>query len=186
MLLHEEDEFEGMVPDSVFEDSVVERLGVSKLQLRTLWCQEVNCRMCDTPRTSGEQETCQGCGTWQGKMLTREESEREAGRLLESIHGVSRVEIDNLHKRSVQGWQAKARPCDREAAKKGTMGWTLGQYVYGSQVGVSKETLRRPQLTKLLNRYIQQHVETSFSWAAIRVTSNYEAGPHVDCNEPGP
>ena len=184
---HDEDhdEYEGMVPDSVVEDSVVERLGVSSLQLRTLWCQEVNCRMCDTPRTLGQLETCLSCGTWQGKMLTREESEREAERLLKSLHGPSRVEVDNLLRGSAQGWRARARPCDRAAAENGTMGWTLGQYVYGSQAGITKETLKRPQLTRLLNKYIQQTVDASFSWSAIRVTRNYQAGPHVDCNEPG-
>ena len=84
----------------------------------------------------------------------------------------------------MRGWSAKARPCDREAGHKGSSGWTLGQYVYGSMVGITKETYRRPFLTKLLNRYMRQTVGLDVGWTALRVTCDYNAGPHVDCNEP--
>ena len=175
------DEFEGMVPDSVlFGDEEVK--GVS---VRNLWCEEVNCKLCETPRTSINENVCVKCGTWQGSALSLEESEREATRLLELQQPVSRSDIHSLLRTSMQGWIAKSRPCDREAGSKGTSGWTLGHYVYGSRVGITKETHRRPQLTKLLNRYLRQNVEPDINWTAIRVTCDYEAGPHKDCNQPG-
>ena len=180
-VLDDGDEFEGMVPDSVlFGDD-----GGEGVSVRNLWCEEVSCKLCETPRTSINENGCVKCGTWQGAALSLEESEREATRLLEIQQPVSRSDINSLLRTSMQGWIAKSRPCDREAGSKGTSGWTLGHYVYGSKVGITKETYRRPQLTKLLNRYLRQNVEPDISWTAIRVTCDYEAGPHKDCNQPG-
>ena len=178
--LGEQGEFEGMVPDSVD----IEGPSVNIVSVRNLWCEEVRCRMCDAPRTADGRDTCGDCGTWQGQVLSKEDSEREAARLLQSSQPLSRSDINALLRTSLHGWSARARPCDKEAGDKGTSGWTLGQYVYGSQVGLTSETYRRPQLTRLLNRYLRQQVDSSVTWTALRVTCNYEAGPHVDCNQP--
>ena len=177
----EDDEFEGMIPDEVlFGGSAVE--GVS---VKNLWCEEATCRLCETPRSPKNLETCAGCGTWQGRVLNTLESEREAEKILSNSDPISRSDVNALLRMSMQGWKARARPCDKEAGSRGSKGWTLGQYVYGSRVGITRETYRRPQLTKLLNRYLRQTLDSQVSWTALRVTCDYQAGPHVDCNEPG-
>ena len=177
----EGDEFEGMVPDSVLFGDV----SLKGSRVCNLWCEELTCKMCDTPRTPEDRDTCRTCGTWQGRTLSLEESEQEARKLLEGEDKISRSDINALLRTSLRGWSAKARPCDREAGDKGSSGWTLGQYVYGSMVGITKETYRRPCLTRLLNRYLHQTVDRDVRWTALRVTCDYSAGPHVDCNQPG-
>ena len=175
------DEFEGMVPDFGAHEGASE----SGVGVRNLWHEELVCKLCDAPRSANCLDVCQSCGTWQGRILSRDESEAKASQLLQGRGTISRSEVNALLRSSMMGWNARTRPCDKEAGEKGTLGWTLGQYVYGSQVGLTKETYRRPQLTKLLNCYMRQTLDSSVCWTAIRVTCNCEAGPHVDCNEPG-
>ena len=177
----DDDEFEGMVPDAVlFEGSALEGG-----EIRNLWCERACCPLCENPHQTDSLGTCEGCGTWQGRTLSLQESEDEATRLLNGPNKIQRGDVNDLLRMSMQGWRARSRPCDREAGHHGTSGWTLGHYVYGSSVGITRETYRRPQLTRLLTKYIQQNVGLDATWTAIRVTCNYEAGPHIDRNKPG-
>ena len=176
------------------------------MSLRNLWSEPLKCKLCDAARTHGwASDRCESCGTWQGRILTREESEREAERLLKKEGFVSRCDLNQLLAISLSGWTSSARTCDREAARMGSSGLTLGLYVYGSKVGLTKSCLERPNLTRLLNRskvgltksclerpnltrllnrYLKQN-SCQATWTALRVTCNFEAQPHQDRNSPG-
>ena len=56
--------------------------------------------------------------------------------------------------------------------------------MYGNRVGITNETKKRPQITKLLNKYLVQEGGPG-NWAAIRVTSGFTSGIHVDRNQKG-
>ena len=166
----EGDEFEGMVPDSVLFDGVADSHvlgpvdGVEDsdlhVSLRNLWSEPMTCKLCDAARTCNWiADRCDLCGTWQGKILSREESEKEAENLLTRQGFVSRCDLNHLLATSLSGWTAKSRNCDREAAKSGTSGLYLGLYTYGSRVGITNSCLERPNLTKLLNRYLKQNTQ---------------------------
>ena len=177
------DEFEGMVPDSVLFDEVddVE----PHVSLKNLWSEQLKCKLCDTARTfDWTSDKCELCGTWQGKILTREESEREAERLLGREGFISRCDLNHLLAVSLTEWKPSSRRCDREAASMGSSGLTLGLYVYGSKVGLTKSCMERPNLTKLLNRYLKQNTYQA-TWTALRVTCNFTASPHRDRNASG-
>ena len=189
------DEFEGMVPDLVLFDGVVDSPGSvsidgvedseSRVSLRNLWSEPMVRKLCEAARThSWISDRCNFCGTWQGKILTREESEREAMNLLNKEGFISRCDLNHLLAVSLSGWTSTSRMCDREAAKLGSSGLTLGMYVYGSKVGLTRSCLERPNLTKLLNRYLKQNTQQA-TWTALRVTCNFEASPHRDRNAPG-
>ena len=177
------DEFEGMVPDSVLFDEVDD--SGPQVSLKNLWSEPMVCKLCDAARTSSWiADKCDSCGTWQGRMLTLEESEQEARRLLNGEGFVSRCDLNQLLATSLGSWTASTRACDREAGRKGSSGWTLGLYVYGPKVGLTRSCLERPNLTRLLNLYLRQNVGHA-TWTALRVTCNFEATPHRDRNAPG-
>ena len=180
---YEDDEFDGVVPDSVLWDGVddVE----PKVSLKNLWSEPLKCKLCDTARTfDWISDKCELCGTWQSKVLMIDESEREAERLLAREGFVSRCDLNHLLAVSLSGWKPSSRSCDREAATLGSSGFTLGLYVYDSQVGLTKSCIERPNLTKLLNRYLKQNT-CQATWTALRVTCNFAANPHRDRNAPG-
>ena len=177
------DEFEGMVPDSVLFDGVED--SEIHASLRNLWSEPMVCKLCEAARTSSWiSDRCDSCGTWQGRMLTVKESEQEAERLLAREGFVSRCDLNQLLATSLGSWTATTRACDREAGNMGSSGLTLGMYVYGPKVGLTRSCLQRPNLTKLLNRYLKQNTAQA-SWTALRVTCNFEASPHRDRNAPG-
>ena len=179
----ERDEFEDMVPDSLLWDEVGDE--EAHVSLRNLWSAPLKCKLCETARTfNWTSDKCESCGTWQGRILTREESESEAERLLKKEGFVSRCDLNHLLAISLSDWTATSRSCDRAAARLGSSGLTLGLYVYGSKVGLTKECLQRPNLTKLLNLYLRQNA-CQATWSALRVTCNFEASPHQDRNFPG-
>ena len=65
----------------------------------------------------------------------------------------------------------------------------LGGYVQGGFKGATKETLRRPHLTKFLNEFLRDHLEQQgvrdASWASLAVYHNPSVGLHRDMrNEP--
>ena len=90
-----DDEFEGMVPDSVLFDGVED--SEPHVSLRNLWSEPMTCKLCRAARTDNWiADRCNLCGTWQGRTLTLEESEREAGRLLDQEGFVSRCDLNHL------------------------------------------------------------------------------------------
>ena len=178
-----DDEFEGMVPDSVLFDGVED--SAPHISLKNLWSEPMICKLCEAARTDHWiADRCTSCGTWQGRILTLEESEREAKKLLDQEGFISRCDLNHLLATSLSGWKASSRICDREAGRMGSSGLTLGLYVYGPKVGLTKSCLERPNLTKLVNVYLRQNT-CHASWTALRVTCNFEASPHRDRNAPG-
>ena len=183
----EGDEFEGVVPDSVLFDGVEDSPGSALhdgvgdsepiVSLKNLWSEPLKCKLCEAIRTdSWISDRCDSCGTWQGRILTPEESEKEAEKLLNREGFVSRCDLNHLLATSLSGWTSSTRVCDREAGIRGSSGLTLGLYVYGSKVGLTKSCLRR--------LYLKQNT-CQASWTALRVTCNFEASPHRDRNAPG-
>ena len=119
-----------------------------------------------------------------GEKYALEESERRATEMLNSGGEVKRTDVDDLLSKSLTRWNPKTRKCDVDLKNQNALGWTLGAFMYGTKVGITRETLRRPQLTKLLNRYLSQ-VGGSGNWAALRVTCDFRSGMHVDRNLKG-
>ena len=176
----EEVDLEGVFGSGGEESS--ERLLPSDPEIKNLWCELQKCAACEEPRVE-KSGCCSLCGVWRGKQYTLEESENRARELLSDPGRISRTDVNRLLSMSMCTWQPKTRACDREISNPTTSGWTLGFYVYGSRLGVTRETLKRPQLTLVLNRYMKQEAPEE-RWAALRVTCNFESGPHKDRNEP--
>ena len=97
-----------------------------------------------------------------GRVLPLEESEKEAEKLLNKEGFVSRCDLNHLLATSLRGWTASSRMCDREAGRVGSSGLTLGLYVYGPKVGLTKSCLERANLTKLINLYLKQNTLSGF------------------------
>ena len=176
----EEVDLEGVFGSGGEESS--ERLGPSDPEIRNLWCELQKCAVCEEPSVE-KSDCCSLCGVWRGKQYTLEESENKARELLSDPGRISRTDVNRLLSMSMCTWQPKTRACDREISNPTTSGWTLGFYVYGNRLGATRETLKRPQLTLLLNKYMKQEAPEE-RWAALRVTCNFESGPHKDRNEP--
>ena len=100
---------------------------------------------------------------------TEQQVEEQAGTFLAEGRIPTREEVDQLVNRALQGTPQKNGT--------GSQGWTLGLYSYGNQVGITNRTYHLPQTTLLLNRYLKSVVPGE-TWAAVRVTSAFEAGPH--------
>ena len=164
--------------------SAGEVVGVSMSErpsVRNMWCEPMLCSVCESSDL-GSDGSCKDCGLWQPQFLSLEDSENQARALLNQPGELKRQDIDRLLAQSLKGSDFKSRACDRIAATDQTAGWSLGFYVYGAQVGITKETLKRPFLTQVLNKYLLQELPGK-TWAAIRVTSDLISGPHKDRNQ---
>ena len=165
---------EGPVPDG--------QGGGDRVRLCNLWGNPWLCRVCEEDGQWREDGRCVECGVKLEEGYTVEKSEEVAEEMMRGENHVSRESIEHILTRSLTHWKPKTRKCD--TAPLHAKGWTLGGYVYGNKVGVTNETLRRPQLTKLLNRYLKQ-LDPEGKWAALRVTCNFAAEPHTDRNLKG-
>ena len=119
-----------------------------------------------------------------GESFTVEQSEGRAAELLASGGEINREDLDELLEKSLTTWNPKRRKCDVDGLNSKARGWTLGFYVYGNQVGITRETRKRPILTRLLNQYLAQEGGPGH-WTAMRVTSDFTSDVHVDRNLKG-
>ena len=150
-----------------------------RVRLCNLWGKAITCNVCEEDNIHEEDGCCVDCGVWHGESYSLEKSEKSAESMLRDENQITRESIEQLLAKSLTQWSPKTRKCDAEAC--GAKGWTLGSYTYGNQVGVTKETTRRPLLTSLLNRYLRQ-LDPEGTWAAIRVTCNFASELHTDRN----
>ena len=165
------------------EEESSRRLGPEGPGIRNLWCEHVQCELCEGTCIDSH-GYCSECGVWTGGKYDVQQSEEQAAVLLNKGGKISRTDVNRLLELSMTTWKPTSRKCDRQAAMGSAQGWTLGAYVYGNKVGVTRETYRRPLLTQLLNQYVRQEAPTAH-WAALRVTCDFQASPHRDKNEPG-
>ena len=140
------------------------------------------CRVCEEESQRTEEGRCCNCGVWQGESYTLQQSEAAAAELLVRSDQIEREDLDDLLSKSLTTWKSKTRQCDLQAAE--AKGLTLGSYAYGTKVGVTNQTTLRPNLTKLLNRYLKQ-LQPEGTWTALRVTCNFASETHTDRNQRG-
>ena len=83
---------------------------------------------------------------------------------------ISKGELNTLLTEALQGQvlSSKGRKVDRCSRAQGARGLTLGFYVYGNAVGITKQTTQHKYLTAAVNKYLQQIVPDA-TWAALRV-----------------
>ena len=148
-----------------------------------MWSEEARCYICEASvQMSGATPRCSSCGLEAQRKLSVEESETRAEAFLKSDQPIDREKLDDLLASSLCSWNPKTRKQDRSLQGTGAMGWTLGFYRYGPKIGITKETLRRPLLTRLINRFMQQEGGPG-NWASVRVTSGFASEMHRDNNE---
>ena len=150
--------------------------------------ESMTCRVCEEPVSEHESMRCSLCGLRASDKLSIEESEARAEQLLNAAPVLRREDVDQLIAESLWNRAPKTRKVDQSLQGSGTLGLTLGFYRYGPKVGVTKETLRRPRLTQVVNRYMQQEgarIGEPGHWCSVRVTSNFSSEIHQDRNEPG-
>jgi len=81
----------------------------------------------------------------------------------------------------------KSRNNVRSVKSQEIRGMTLGLVeTYSNEVVVSKNTLRRPMLTRLLVRYALRYLPKNFYFTSIQINFNYASILHVDSNNLGP
>ena len=95
---------------------------------------------------------------------------------------ISKSEMNTLITQALRGKMLpeNGRKVDRCSRAQGAKGLTLGFYVYGKNVGVTKQTTQHYYLTAAINKYLQQVVPDA-TWAALRVMeSKGNTEPHRD------
>ena len=158
-------------------------LGPEGPGIRNLWWEHVQYELCEGTCIDSH-GYCSEWGVWTGSKYDIQQSEAQAAVLLNKGGKISRTDVNRLLELSMTTWKPTSRQCDRQAAVGSAQGWTLGAYIYGNKVGVTRETYRRPLLTQFLNQHVRQEAPTAH-WAALRVTCDFQASPHRDKNEPG-
>ncbi|CAE7429771.1 GIP [Symbiodinium necroappetens] len=83
---------------------------------------------------------------------------------------IPKGELNTLLTEALQGkvLSSKGRKVDRCSRAQGARGLTLGLFVYGNAVGITKQTTQHKYLTAAVNKYLQQIVPDA-TWAALRV-----------------
>ena len=176
---------EGLEPDLPWEGKNKGEKGESPSTIFNLWSEEATCYVCESSvKMCGATSSCSLCGLRAPRKLSVEESEARAEALLNSEQRIDRDELDDLLASSLCSWNPKTRRLDQSLRGTGTLGWTLGFYRYGPKVGITKETLKRPMLTQIVNRFMRQEGGQG-SWASVRVTSGFASDVHRDNNEKG-
>ena len=150
--------------------------------------ENLTCQVCEETIREPGSIKCSLCGLRVSDKLSVEESEARAEQLLNAEPVLRREDVDQLIADSLWNWKPKTRKVDQGLQGSGALGWTLGFYRHGPKIGVTKETIRRPRLTQVLNRYMIQEGDRLGRpgfWCSVRVTSNFTSEIHRDKNEPG-
>ena len=148
----------------------------------------VTCRVCEEPLGEHESMRCSLCGLRASDKLSVLESEARAEQLLHAATVLRREDVDQLIADSLWRWTPNTRKVDQSLQGSGALGFTLGFYRHGPKIGVTTETHRRPWLTQVVNRYMQQERDRLGEpgcWCSVRVTSNFTSEIHRDRNKPG-
>ena len=151
-----------------------------------------SCKLCESVEQLRHDGACPSCGTFQSHVsvdrvecaskLSVAESEYRAGQLLCKTK-LDRRELDDLIRDSMFGCsKPKSRTIDRKQSN--AKFWTFGSRAFNIEQGVTNETKRRPNLVKLLNRYLKASGSQG-TWTSIRVTENFSCGVHRDRNAVG-
>ena len=76
--------------------------------------------------------------------------------------------------------RSKRHRCINDGAGRGDEAWVAGLFSHGGWTGVTRRTVRYPNVARYLNMFMQQRVDGR--WTSLTLLKNVSTEVHVDCH----